>query len=115
MISRGQDSPAEVPRSRVSVDVAVDHPCFAGHFPGHPILPGVVLLDEVVAAAERHLARPLQALQVRVAKFHAPVRPGARLCIELIGRGPVRFSVACDDVRVASGELALDGGEPESP
>ena len=93
--------------TRVVVDVAADHPAFAGHFPGHPVLPGVVLLDEVVAAAERHLARPLAALQVKVAKFHAPVGPGARLVIELSGRDPVRFSVSNDDVRVASGELAL--------
>jgi 3-hydroxymyristoyl/3-hydroxydecanoyl-(acyl carrier protein) dehydratase len=115
MISRLPGSPVDDLRSHVTVDVPMDHPCFAGHFPGHPVLPGVVLLDEVVAAAERHLARPLQALQVRVAKFHAPVRPGAQLCIELTGREPVRFSVTCDDVRVASGELAPADGEPEAP
>ncbi len=99
-------------KSRVLVEVPESHPSFAGHFPGHPVLPGVVLLDEVVAAAERHLACPLDALQVKVAKFHAPVGPGARLCIELTGRGPVRFSVTCDHVRVASGELAPAGNAP---
>lgn len=92
--------------SRVMVEVSAEHPSFAGHFPGHPVLPGVVLLDEVVAAAERHLARPLEALQVKVVKFHAPVGPGARLCIELTGRAPVRFLVTCEDQRVATGELA---------
>ena len=98
--------------SPMFVDVPADHPSFAGHFPGHPILPGVVLLDEVIAAAERHLGRPLEALQVKVAKFHAPVAPGARLRIELSGERPVRFAVACGDVRVATGELIPAGGEP---
>ena len=29
--------------------IAADHPALPGHFPGHPIVPGVVLLDEVLA------------------------------------------------------------------
>lgn len=101
--------------SRVFVDIPADHPTFAGHFPGHPILPGVVLLDEVIAAAELHLGRPLEALQVKVAKFHAPVAPGARLCIELAGEGPVRFAVACGDVQVATGELVPAGSKTPVP
>ena len=101
--------------SRVFVDVPADHPAFAGHFPGQPVLPGVVLLDEVIAAAERHLGRPLEALQVKVAKFHAPVAPGARLRIELAGEGPVRFAVACGKIRVATGELVPAGSEPTLP
>lgn len=95
--------------SRFTVDVAADHPAFAGHFPGHPVLPGVVLLDEVLALAERHLHRPLGDLLVRVAKFHAPVTPGARLTVELAGSGPVSFSVSCDGIRVASGEIDPGG------
>lgn len=102
-------------RIRAVVPVAADHPSFAGHFPDHPVLPGVVLLDEVVAAAERHLARPLEQVEVKVAKFHAPVAPGAQLCIELGGDRTLRFEVTCDGVRVASGELALRDDAPGAP
>jgi 3-hydroxymyristoyl/3-hydroxydecanoyl-(acyl carrier protein) dehydratase len=49
----------------------LDHPCYAGHFPGHPIVPGVVLLDLVFAAIARGAPRSLGSV-----KFHRAVKPG---------------------------------------
>ena len=45
-----------------------DHPSLAGHFPGHPVVPGVVVLDHEVAANELLAGppRPVSMLQVRV-------------------------------------------------
>ena len=35
---------------RVELPIAPDHPAFAGHFPGQPLLPGVALLAAVLEA-----------------------------------------------------------------
>ncbi|HYZ34500.1 MAG TPA: hypothetical protein VE684_19710 [Crenalkalicoccus sp.] len=34
--------------------VPADHPCLPGHFPGSPIVPGVLLLDEIAGLVLRH-------------------------------------------------------------
>lgn len=67
---------------RVRVAVPRDHPAFDGHFPGRPLLPGVVLLAQVVevlradAVAVQWLG---EAPQLSTVKFVAPVLPGADL------------------------------------
>src|ERR1700674_1018315 len=63
----------------VTITIAPEHPALAGHFPGAPILPGVLLLDEMVCAVEQ--ARPHAGTRWRIgaAKFVKPVRPGEHL------------------------------------
>jgi 3-hydroxymyristoyl/3-hydroxydecanoyl-(acyl carrier protein) dehydratase len=58
---------------------ASDHPTAAGHFPSNPIIPGVLLLDEVV----RVVSRPARehTMIFHTAKFFRPVRPGETIRI----------------------------------
>jgi 3-hydroxyacyl-[acyl-carrier-protein] dehydratase len=78
-----------------ALEIAPDHPAFAGHFPGMPILPGAVLLDEALRVIEVDLALDLTQWQIATAKFLRRVRPGDALTVEYSGpaNGPVRFTV----------------------
>ena len=88
--------------------LARDHPAYDGHFPGHPILPGVVLLAEVMAVVEAAGANAATDWEIASAKFLAPVLPGDALTVvhEALASGSVRFEVRSGSARVASGSLA---------
>ena len=71
--------------SRIEFDfcVAADHPCLPGHFPGHPIVPGVLVLDHVLAALRRFTGRDVA--QLRQVRFTSALGPEeqAHACCEV--------------------------------
>ncbi len=67
------------------------HPALAGHFPGAPVLPGVVLLDETVRALERVDGGAERRWTISAAKFLKPVQPGRARAMR---SGRVRLSAA---------------------
>jgi len=86
--------------------VSPDHPSLPGHFPGHPVVPGVVLLDHVLAAIETTYG-PLGALRLPQVKFVQPLLPGEQAEVALEGEAPRwRFRVLREGVLLASGEVA---------
>jgi 3-hydroxymyristoyl/3-hydroxydecanoyl-(acyl carrier protein) dehydratase len=96
------------------IGIAADHPAFAGHFPGMPILPGAVLLDEALRIIEMDLGIDITQWQLTAAKFLESVRPGDALTLEHTGGadGTVRFAVRMADRSALAGSLsrAADGG-----
>jgi 3-hydroxymyristoyl/3-hydroxydecanoyl-(acyl carrier protein) dehydratase len=73
----------------MEVTIPHDHACFPGHFPGNPILPGVLLLQRVMALAQSQLTevsqnKILQNFTLRNVKFLAVVSPGDTLSLKLV-------------------------------
>jgi 3-hydroxymyristoyl/3-hydroxydecanoyl-(acyl carrier protein) dehydratase len=101
--------------------VGADHPMLAGHFPGHPIVPGAWLLAWVVAAAKRQLAAEGEAraiAAVKRAKFLRPLAPDQAFeCAlkkgvqaagtEARSHDTVRFTVTSGGMLIAEGSLQL--------
>jgi 3-hydroxymyristoyl/3-hydroxydecanoyl-(acyl carrier protein) dehydratase len=93
--------------------VPASHPSLPGHFPGRPVVPGVVLLAHVQAAIEAAHG-PLPALRLPQVKFMRPLLPDETAAIELetVGDAPGarrwRFRVLreADGAVLASGEFA---------
>ena len=85
--------------------IPADHPSLAGHFPGRPIVPGVVLLDRVIdAIAMAHGELP--PLRLPQVKFLQPLLPDQSAAVELQGQSPRwRFRVLRGDDLLASGEI----------
>ena len=92
---------------RMRFSISHDHPSLPGHFPGRPIVPGVVLLDRVVEAIEAAHG-PLPALRLPQVKFVQPLLPGEDAEVALEPQGGVRwkFRVLRGDTLLASGEVA---------
>lgn len=88
------------------------HPALEGHFPGNPIVPGVVILDEVLQAARQWLGH-LRLKRVESVKFTSPLKPGRAFSIKLHREDPSRIDFECwhEDTQISSGRLAV---EPEA-
>lgn len=85
--------------------IAADHPSLPGHFPGQPVVPGVVVLERVLEAIESAHG-PLDGLRLPQVKFAQPLLPGETARIELDGAAPRwRFRVLRGETLLASGEV----------
>ncbi len=68
----------------VSFSIPQNHPSFHGHFPGNPILPGVLLLERVMAYAQSQTNSSLEHCALLNVKFLASVAPGDTLNLTLL-------------------------------
>lgn len=96
-------------RLTLHVSPALDY--FPGHFPGFPILPGVVQVDWVVRLAREHLGIPAAGFSaLRALKFSSPVLPDTGLALQidwLSDKQRLDFSYRNDERVVASGQIVF--------
>lgn len=96
--------------ARAQKYVTVNEPYFQGHFPGYPVMPGVLVLEALVQlstllAASSGLPAPNTIRTLDSIRFKRQVIPGDRLTLETVMQADGRF-----DVRASvDGELATEG------
>ncbi|MEO8101094.1 MAG: AMP-binding protein [Betaproteobacteria bacterium] len=106
------DNPADPPEA-----VSKDHPALPGHFPGNPIVPGVVVLSRMAEAIRRRLPQVVPGTLL-TARFYVPLRPGQPFTVSAELRGERVFVEIREDVGngvcgklIAAGQWACATGE----
>ena len=96
-------------KKQTLLNIPADHPAFAGHFPATPIVPGVVLLDEVMHAIVVDTGWAATAWQISSVKFLSPLKPGEAVVIEheLQTNGTIKFEVLEGARQVVTGSFTL--------
>jgi 3-hydroxyacyl-[acyl-carrier-protein] dehydratase len=94
------------------ISVPADHPSLPGHFPGRPIVPGVVLLELVYEAIAA--AHPVELMSIVSTKFLQAVSPQMRIDLhvkltpdESPGRVKARFTATHAQAPVLEGSFML--------
>lgn len=100
--------------------VTINEPFFQGHFPGRPIMPGVLIVEAMAQTAGIHAVHSMGAdaegklvyfMSIENAKFRKPVEPGCLLELRVSQvqvRGPVRKyrgEAFVDNVRMAEADF----------
>ena len=90
--------------------IGADHPSLPGHFPGTPIVPGVVILDEVVAASNEWRGES-RVIAMSVVKFLAPLKPeqSFTICLTANENGVEEINFVCriEDQVIVEGRLEV--------
>jgi len=101
--------------TQTPLNIPIGHPAFAGHFPGTPIVPGVVLLDEALHAICAAEGMSLAACHINSVKFLSPLKPGESVIIEheVQESGVIKFEVLCGERRIVAGSVMPGTGSAD--
>jgi 3-hydroxyacyl-[acyl-carrier-protein] dehydratase len=119
----------DIPTIRALKNVTINEPFFQGHFPGHPVMPGVLILEAMAQAAGclAHLAREASneksqlyyLVKIDKARFNRVVVPGDQLIFEVRQKRLMRNmglyeATALVDGQPASSAELLCAARPDS-
>ena len=94
--------------------VSNDHPALEDHFPGNPLVPGALILDQVLLGCEIFAMKSINDLALREIKFKSPLRGGEKALVTYLD-SPVgiRFKVWVEAREIASGIVVRQNLMPD--
>ena len=100
-----------------TITIDRNHPSIAGHFPGHPVVPGVVMLGEVMNAIREMIKENIEFVGMPSAKFMSPLNPGEPFMVKLDQESgaAVAFTCTVGSRLIASGCLRYRVIEDDPP
>src|SRR5712664_2404692 len=94
----------------VSRAIHADHPSLPGHFPDTPLVPGVVILDEILAAL-LEWRQGCHLTGIRTVKFLVPLKPEQPFTIYFFteddNTSEVKFCCRIEDQTIVEGRLEV--------
>ena len=96
----------------IDISLPVELFYFQGHFPGRPILPGVVQIDWVVRLADKYLETTIESAQSFQVKFKSVIEPGRSLTLVLRRASDDRkllFEYQDGSAVLSSGSVGIQG------
>lgn len=105
------DTPEQI---TIDLHIPLSLAYFSGHFPGLPLLPGVVQIDWAVRFAREHLGVTSEFTLLENIKFLAPLQPDANVNLTLVWdkeKNRIEFTYASAQKKHSSGRIQL-GGNP---
>ncbi len=111
-MTRSTDHGPNVQQMRVEICRAIpaDHPSLAGHFPNFPIVPAVVILDEV-AASLMEWRKHCRVTGIQTAKFLLPLKPAQpfTICLTTAKDAATEIDFCCraGDRLIVEGRLLI--------
>jgi 3-hydroxymyristoyl/3-hydroxydecanoyl-(acyl carrier protein) dehydratase len=111
-IQHAEETTGAVKTAVVQLALPADHCAFAGHFPGRPILPGVVQLDwavQLAAVCFGYEFRPARRLRVKFMRIISPCPSDLSVSLRYDpARAEIAFSYRIGDTLASSGSALLD-------
>lgn len=97
------------------LNIPHEHPCYADHFPGNPVVPGALLLQWIFDLAEKELAAtPIKG--IRTLKFVEAAKPGdpCEIHLELL---PSKIKMRCtkESTLLLKGEFVIEEAASDEP
>lgn len=95
-----------------SFTIQATHPSLKGHFPNNPIVPGVVILDEVINII-KELKPELTVTAIPMVKFTHPLLAEQPVTVEIKEKNETAVSFNCshNEIKLVTGQLTLKAKE----